>query len=301
MFERILAPLDGSPEAAHAVPLVARLARLLGGSVIILQALDTVTEVTKYVGAPLSAYTITSDTEGAQAYLDGVATIIADEGVSVETETRTGNVGETIVKVAREKNADSIILTSHGRTGFLERLLGGVAEHVSRDAPVPVLLLRAGEEHTLIGADGDGRSAPLRALLPLDGSAAAESALVPALFLVAALSTPEPGTLHLVRVVAHGQDVSAAESYLSALAERMQAATPEGLKLEVTWSTSSAESVEDELIALADGYDLVALTKPEATGRRALGETIEKLLGSVKLPMLIVPPDSTPDPALLQR
>jgi len=298
MFERILAPLDGSPEAAHAIPLVARLARLLGGSVIILQALDTVTEVTKYAAGSLAPYTITSDTEGAQAYLDGVATIIAGEGVSVETETRTGNVGETIVEMAREKNADSIILTSHGRTGILERLLGGVAEHVSRDAPVPVLLLRSGEEHALIGADGDGRS--VRALLPLDSSVAAESALVPALFLVAALSTPEPGTLHLVRVVANGQEVSAAESYLSALAERMQAATPEGLKLEVTWSTSSARSVEDELIRLADGYDLVALTKPEATGRRALGETIEKLLGSVKLPMLIIPPDSAPDPALLQ-
>jgi hypothetical protein len=54
------------------------------------------------------------------------------------------------------------------------------------------------------------------------------------------------------------------------------------------------------LIALADGYDLVALTKPEATGRRALGETIEKLLGSVKLPMLIVPPDSASNPALMQ-
>jgi nucleotide-binding universal stress UspA family protein len=298
MFERILAPLDGSPEAAHAIPLVARLARLLGGSVIILQALDTVTEVTKYVGAPLSAYTITSDTEGARAYLDGVATIIADEGVSVETETRTGSVGETIVEVAREKNADSIVLTSHGRTGILERLLGGVAEHVSRDAPVPVLLLRSGEEHTLIGADGDGRS--VRALLPLDGSVAAESALVPALYLVAALSTPEPGTLHLVRVVANGEDASAAENYLSALAERLQAAAPEGLKLEVNWATSSAESVEDELIALADGYDLVALTKPAAMGRRALGETIEKLLGNVKLPVLIVPPDGASDPTLLQ-
>jgi nucleotide-binding universal stress UspA family protein len=298
MFERILAPLDGSPEAAHAIPLVARLARLLGGSVIILQALDRVTEVTKYAAGSLAPYTITSDTEGAQAYLDGVATIIAGEGVSVETETRTGNVGETIVEMAREKKADSIILTSHGRTGILERLLGGVAEHVSRDAPVPILLLRAGEEHALIGADGDGRS--VRALLPLDGTAEAESALVPALFLVAALSTPDPGTLHLVRVLAKGQDASAAESYLSALAERLQAATPEGLKLEVTWSTSAAKSVEDELIALADGYDLVALTKPEATGRRALGEIIEKLLGNVKLPLLIVPPDGATDPTLLQ-
>jgi len=298
MFERILAPLDGSSEAAHAIPLVARLARLMGGSVILLQARDTVTEVTKYAAGSLAPYTITSDTEGAQAYLDGVATVIVGEGGAVETEIRAGNIGETIVEVAREKNADSIILTSHGRTGILERLLGGVAEHVSRDAPVPVLLLRAGEEHALIGEDGEGRS--VQALLPLDGTVVAESALVPALYLVAALSTPEPGTLHLAHVVAEGQDAGDAEKYLDALAERVRAATPEGLKLEVTWSTSTAKSVEDELIALADGYDLVALTKPEATGRRALGETIEKLLGSVKLPLLIVPPDGASDPKLLQ-
>jgi nucleotide-binding universal stress UspA family protein len=227
-----------------------------------------------------------------------VATVISGDGVAVETEVRSGNIGETIVEVAREKNADTIILNSHGRTGILERLLGSVAEHVSRDAPVPVLLLRAGEEHALIGADGEGRS--VRALLPLDGTVVAESALVPTLYLVAALSTPEPGTLHLAHVVAEEQDAGNAEKYLGALAERVQAATPEGLKLEVTWSTSTAKSVEDELIAQADGYDLVALTKPEATGRRALGETIEKLLGNVKLPMLIVPPDGATDPKLLQ-
>jgi nucleotide-binding universal stress UspA family protein len=298
MFERILAPLDGSAEAAHAIPLVARLARLMGGSVVLLQAFDTVTEVTKYAASSLAPYTITSDTEGAQAYLDSVATVIGDEGAAVETLTREGNVGETIIEVAKEKNADSIILNSHGRTSFLERLLGSVAEHVSRDAPVPVLLLRAGEDHALIKSDGAGRA--VRALLPLDGSITAESALIPALYLVAALSTPEPGTLHLVRVVEKGRDASAAEAYLSALAERIQNATPEGLKLEVTWSTSTASSVDDELIRLAGGYDLVALTKPEATGRRALGETVEKLLGAVKLPLLIVPPDGTSNPALLQ-
>src|SRR5262249_46758629 len=154
---------------------------------------------------------------------------------------------------------------------------------------VPVLLLRAREEHTLIGADDAGR--PVRALLPLDGTVEAESALVPALYLVAALSTPEAGTLHLARVLTQGQDASAAEEYLGALAEGVRSATPEGLKLEVTWSAPRAKSVEDELIALAGDYDLVALTKPEATGRRALGEIVDKLLGSVKLPLLIVPPD----------
>jgi nucleotide-binding universal stress UspA family protein len=270
----------------------------MGGSVILLQALDTVTEATKYTASSLAPYTITSDTEGAQAYLDGVATVIGGEGVPVEALTRQGNVGATILEVAREKNADTIILNSHGRTRFLERLLGSVAEHVSRDATVPVLLLRAGEDHALIGSDGAGRSA--RALLPLDGTVAAESALVPALYLVAALSTPEPGALHLVHVVAEGKSAHDAEEYLSALAQRVQNATPEGLKLEVTWSTPTAESVEDELIALAGDYDLVALTKPEATGRRALGETVEKLLLSIKLPLLIVPPDGATDPMLSQ-
>jgi nucleotide-binding universal stress UspA family protein len=298
MFERILAPLDGSPEAARVVPVVARLASLMGGSVILLQVLDTATEVTKYTAASLSPYTITSDTEGAQGYLDGVATVIVGEGVPVESETRSGGVGQTIVEVAREKNADAVILNSHGRTGFLERLLGGVAEHVSREAPIPVLLLRAGEDQSLGATDGSGRS--VRALLPLDGSLAAESALVPTLYLVAALSTPEPGALHLMRLVAEGQDTSAAENYLSALTERVQDATPEGLALEVTWSLPSARSIEDALILLADDYDLVALTKPAATGRGALGETVEKALQHIKLPLLIVPPDTAPNPALLE-
>jgi nucleotide-binding universal stress UspA family protein len=291
MFERILAPLDGSPEAAHAVPLVTRLAKTLGGSVILLQALDSTAEATKYAAGSLAPYTITSDTEGAQAYLDGMATYISDEGVAVETETRAGRIGDTIVDVAREKNADTIVLNSHGRTGLLERLLGSVAEHVSRDAPIPVLLLRAGDDDPLGAGDGSARA--IHALLPLDGSAAAESVLIPAIYLVAALSTPLPGALHLVRLVESSEDSSAAESYLSALAERLQGAEPAGLKLEVTWSAPSARSIEDALILLADDFDLVALTKPQATGRRALGETVEKALTHIKLPLLIVPPDTT--------
>src|SRR5262249_60410386 len=116
-----------------------------------------------------------------------------------------------------------------------------------------VLLLRAREEHTLIGADDAGR--PVRALLPLDGTVEAESALVPALYLVAALSTPEAGTLHLARVLTQGQDASAAEEYLGALAERVRSATPEGLKLEGTGSAPRAKSAEDEVIALAGGHE----------------------------------------------
>jgi hypothetical protein len=91
---------------------------------------------------------------------------------------------------------------------------------------------------------------PLRALVPLDGTARAKEALEPAAHLIAALTGAGPGILHLVRVV---QPVTArsevggmqmasvkARRYLSATTEHIcggfVAPTVSRLNLAVTWS-----------------------------------------------------------------
>jgi nucleotide-binding universal stress UspA family protein len=48
-----------------------------------------------------------------------------------------------IIKTAREKNADLIILSTHGRSGLEHILLGSVTEKVVRKSPCPVLTVRA--------------------------------------------------------------------------------------------------------------------------------------------------------------
>ena len=57
-------------------------------------------------------------------------------------EIAAGHPAETIVRVARERKADLIVMGTHGRTGLQHALLGSVAEKVVRLAPCPVLTVR---------------------------------------------------------------------------------------------------------------------------------------------------------------
>jgi nucleotide-binding universal stress UspA family protein len=50
---------------------------------------------------------------------------------------------EEIVKIARKRRADLIVVGTHGRAGMRRLLLGSVAERVILLAPCPVLTVRA--------------------------------------------------------------------------------------------------------------------------------------------------------------
>ena len=59
-----------------------------------------------------------------------------------EVEVAAGSAAETIVRVAQERDADLIVMGTHGRTGLQHVLLGSVTEKVVRLAPCPVLTVR---------------------------------------------------------------------------------------------------------------------------------------------------------------
>lgn len=62
--------------------------------------------------------------------------------IEVETILTQGKPFIEIIKAAREKNADMIIMSSHGRSALEHILLGSVTEKVVRKAPCPVLTVR---------------------------------------------------------------------------------------------------------------------------------------------------------------
>ncbi len=59
-----------------------------------------------------------------------------------EVEVTSGPPADAIVRVAVERQADLIVMGTHGRTGLQHVLLGSVAEKVVRMAPCPVLTVR---------------------------------------------------------------------------------------------------------------------------------------------------------------
>lgn len=328
MFKRIVVPLDGSIRAERAIPVAARIARASGGSVVLLRVVSTATEYwPNMVAEPtMRQVAIDADLTGAEKYLSEVATRTKLDDVPTETVARYGPTASAILRVAHSSQADLIVLCSHGYTGMTRWALGSVAEKVARHADVPVLILREGGP-VPAGPHPDA-TRPLRALVTLDGSAHAKAALEPAASLIAALAAPEPGALHLVRVVQPvtaergAQDLDAlssseqvvhkAKRYLSATVEHLHEGLTvpavADLNLTITWSVAVDTDVARAIIRLAEngedaegagifgGCDVIAMATHGYSGlqRWAMGSITQRVLSATKLPLLVVrPPDMT--------
>ena len=61
-----------------------------------------------------------------------------------------GNPFYEIIRIARERSADLIIVGTHGRGAIAHMLLGSVAERIVRKAPCPVLTVRRGEHEFIM-------------------------------------------------------------------------------------------------------------------------------------------------------
>jgi nucleotide-binding universal stress UspA family protein len=66
----------------------------------------------------------------------------------VETTILFGVPFVEIIKAARDKDIDLIVIGTHGRTGLAHMLIGSVAEKVVRKAPCPVLSVKSKKKNT---------------------------------------------------------------------------------------------------------------------------------------------------------
>lgn len=324
MFQRLIVPLDGSTCAERAIPVAARLARASGGSIVFVRVVLPPVDPGKYAKHRTEMWErVAYETERAQAasYLVGMMLTYANDlaGIDIDLEVASGLAAPTICLAARLEHADLIVMCSHGETGLKRWLFGSVAQETARQSPVPVLVLKERGAALPVPC----AAYPLRVLVALNGSPLSEKALSPAVELLAALAIQAQGTLHLLRVVtlpatvgkwrsqAHvstmmrEQARQEAETYLRKVAQRLQAEAPASLKLTVTTSVAINTDVAGTRFKLAehsdsaeqmDGCDLIVLaTNRHGTLRHIVSGSIpEKVLGSARLPLLVVRPHETP-------
>lgn len=318
MFQQILVPLDGSSRAEQAMPVAVRLAQASGGTVVLLRVVGLRTEFIPYPGPDpgrLQAIIDADHAVGARDYLERITQMRSLSSVHTETKVIVGQPGDIILSVMDTHHSDLIVMCSHGYTGFKRWVLGSVAEKVAHHARVPVLLLREGGP-ALVGTPPHAEG-PLRALIPLDGSARAKAAIVPAAQLIAALSAPGPGALHFTRVVVlpdagrisqseREARMHKAKQYLSTTVEHIRqglvAPPVADLKLVMSWSVTIDDDVASGIIRVAedgedtagagvfDGADLIAMATHGYGGwqRWAMGSITERVLHDTRLPLLIV-------------
>lgn len=77
--------------------------------------------------------------------LEELAARYSESKAEVAPLLHKGHVFEQILHVAREEEADLVVMGTHGYSGLQHMMLGSVAERVVRLAPCPVLTVPAPE------------------------------------------------------------------------------------------------------------------------------------------------------------
>jgi len=140
-IRRVLIAVDDDPVSVHAADVGAELARSLGGEVALIHVNDTALHFAGDTGIAQGELRARAK-QGSKTLLTGYRDRLSLHPSTLEF-VEPGPPAATIARAAKEWPADLIVIGSHGRSGMRRALLGSVAEGVMRNAPCPVLVVRA--------------------------------------------------------------------------------------------------------------------------------------------------------------
>jgi nucleotide-binding universal stress UspA family protein len=215
---------------------------------------------------------ITAQRQDRDAYLRRHVQRLADRGIAARSELldSTGGICGTILAFEQRANIDLTILATHGRSGLTRWSLGSVAERLVQHGRVPVLLVRVQPRDT----------STAQAVVPLDGSKAAEAALPAMMDLGASLIQ----TVVLLQIIDQPQRRAAAMAYLNGVADRLTATG-----LHCICQVEEGDPAE-EILKIGDTSRVIVMTThghPEILGR-SLGIVAGRVVHRSAAPVLLV-------------
>ena len=157
MYKKILVPYDDSEPSNKALDHAAAIAKMSGGSEVIL--LYIIAEFPTYHFIERPARSIkTGETITLSQYLKEVYELMEESandvldkkkeeikktaGLEIRTKLLTGHISNAIIDFAAKEKVDLIVIGNVGRSGISKiRTLGSVSRSVSERAPCPVMII----------------------------------------------------------------------------------------------------------------------------------------------------------------
>jgi len=291
MYEKILAPLDGSDLSELILPYVEELGERLGSEIILL-----------HVCPPK----LGSFSHKHEVYIQQMAQAVKERMMKkgkVEPVLLAGEPNREIIDYARKENVNLIGMVTHGQSGVKRWVLGSTADKVIRETSKPVLLIRAGVPSVM-----RERGMSNKLLVPLDGSKMSEVILPYVEELTSGVATKAKSEVTLLQVVnvAHyiaSRDMLTPVPYSKAEIEQLKAETKSylenvggglkskgiAIKCEVAIANPAEEIIK---FAAKINANLIAMSTHGHSGfsRLFLGSVADRVLHHGNTPLLLVKP-----------
>lgn len=145
-LERILVPVDFSEGSRAALEYAQGLAGKFGAHIDVLHVWFTPAYISPAVAVQVArgeveTLELVARREAEQQMTSFVESVPNPDQVAISTRIEYGYEPQTIVDIA--KDYDLVVMGTHGRSGLSHLIIGSVAEKVIRQAPCPVLCMRA--------------------------------------------------------------------------------------------------------------------------------------------------------------
>ena len=336
MISKILVPLDGTSVAEKALPYAIRLAEQYQATILLKRVVfvNHLLNGELLPGKPLENAETVAEGES-EAYLDKVKKLISNPQSKthlaadrVQILVESGKPIETISELLEVEKVDFVVMTTHGRTGFGEIVLGSTAAGVVQHSSVPVMLIRPDHhvahpqpEPTL--ADMMNNPAPMclernpdegHLLVALDGYEYAEKALE----IATEISKAYSATVHLLDVLAPPLAVgvghsdfgvemlqgSLVESHAEAyqyLAKLQAHLIEQGLAcVKVVLDGNPPDEIADYANQIHAMCIVMATHSPGRVTQAFLSSTAQEVLRRTQLPVVMVHPTAQAEATLSQ-
>ncbi len=144
-IRRLLHATDYSKASEPALQQAVDLAKQNNAELLVVHVMEPVTPYVAgddFGGAELYMRLEESTKKDAQSSMKKLMQRLERSKVKAKSLLVKGNAHEQIVKTAKSKKADMIVIGTHGRTGLSKLFLGSVAGRVVSSATCPVLTVR---------------------------------------------------------------------------------------------------------------------------------------------------------------
>ncbi|AGB50362.1 universal stress protein UspA-like protein [Methanomethylovorans hollandica DSM 15978] len=140
-FKKIFIATDGSEQNRRAIEYSIELAKIAGGKIFVGYVVDTAAFASIPMDAGWEMMYELLETEANNA-VKNVEQLAKQAGVDAETIVLEGHPSNEIIDFAQKNGIDVIVMGTLGKSGLDRFLLGSVAEKVTRNSPVPVLVVK---------------------------------------------------------------------------------------------------------------------------------------------------------------
>ncbi|MCD4807853.1 MAG: universal stress protein [Methanococcoides sp.] len=141
LYKKVMVATDGSEQNKKAISYGIEFAKLSGAKLYVVYVVDTAAFASIPMDAGWEMMYELLETEGKDAS-NQVVELGEAQGLEIESAVLEGHPSNEIIEFAEGNDIDMIVIGTLGKSGLDRFLLGSVAEKVTRNSKVPVLVVR---------------------------------------------------------------------------------------------------------------------------------------------------------------